>query len=163
RDRTRGLADAVGGTPVGHDAEGVLAADLEQIGEQVELRRDVRVLRQGLGHPAIIGRPVRATICLPTYNEAENVERVVRALGPTGDWGAIRRAVSAGGSLYARALLGVPVRDLTGGFKCFRRHVLESIDLETVHARGYAFQIELTYRALRNGFSVVEVPIRFVD
>ena len=204
---------------------------------------------------------MRATICLPTYNEAENVERVVRALGPTGarvlviddsspdgtgeladelaaeldyvdvlhrwrkeglgpaylagfsqaladgaelilemdcdfshdpadvprlmaaaeagadlvlgsryveggsigDWGAIRRAVSAGGSLYARALLGVPVRDLTGGFKCFRRRVLESIDLETVHARGYAFQIELTYRALRNGFSVVEVPIRFVD
>jgi dolichol-phosphate mannosyltransferase len=83
--------------------------------------------------------------------------------GSIGDWGAIRRTVSAGGSLYARLLLGVPVGDLTGGFKCFRRHVLESIDLDAVHAKGYAFQIELTYRALRKGFRVVEVPIRFVD
>jgi len=83
--------------------------------------------------------------------------------GSIGDWGAIRRTVSAGGSLYARLLLGVPVRDLTGGFKCFRRSVLESIDLESVQAKGYAFQIELTYRALRKGFTVVEVPIRFVD
>jgi dolichol-phosphate mannosyltransferase len=83
--------------------------------------------------------------------------------GSIGDWGALRRAVSAGGSLYARLLLGVPVRDLTGGFKCFRRRVLESIDLDSVHARGYAFQIELTYRALRKGFRVAEVPIRFVD
>ena len=83
--------------------------------------------------------------------------------GSIGDWGAIRRTVSAGGSLYARLLLGVPVRDLTGGCKCFRRSVLESIDLESVQAKGYAFQIELTYRALRKGFTVVEVPIRFVD
>jgi dolichol-phosphate mannosyltransferase len=83
--------------------------------------------------------------------------------GSIGDWGAVRRAVSAGGSLYARVLLGVPVRDLTGGFKCFRRQVLESIDLESVHTRGYAFQIELTYRTLRKGFRVVELPIRFVD
>ena len=83
--------------------------------------------------------------------------------GSIGDWGTIRRAVSSGGSMYARLLLGVPVRDLTGGFKCFRRHVLESIDLESVHAKGYAFQIELTYRALRKGFRVEEVPIRFVD
>ena len=75
----------------------------------------------------------------------------------------MRRAVSAGGSLYARLLLGVPVRDLTGGFKCFRRAVLEAIDLGEVHAKGYAFQIELTYRARRKGFRVVEVPIRFVD
>jgi dolichol-phosphate mannosyltransferase len=204
---------------------------------------------------------MRATVCLPTYNEAENLERMVRALGPhgvrvlviddaspdgtgeiadrladeldyvavlhrerkeglgpaylagfahalddgaelvlemdcdfshdpadvprliaaardgadlalgsryvdggsIGDWGVVRRAVSAGGSLYARILLGVPVHDLTGGFKCFRRTVLESIDLSAVHARGYAFQIELTYRALRKGFRVTEVPIRFVD
>jgi dolichol-phosphate mannosyltransferase len=83
--------------------------------------------------------------------------------GRVEDWGAVRRAISAGGSLYARLLLGVPVRDLTGGFKCFRRVVLETIDLDAIHSRGYAFQIELTYRALRRGFRVREVPIRFVD
>jgi dolichol-phosphate mannosyltransferase len=79
------------------------------------------------------------------------------------NWGAVRRFISAGGSLYARVLLGVPVRDLTGGFKCIRRAVLESIDLDAIRSRGYAFQIELTYRALRRGFRVREVPIRFVD
>ena len=79
------------------------------------------------------------------------------------NWGLVRRAISAWGSLYARVLLGVPVRDLTGGFKCFRRHVLERIDLDAISARGYAFQIETTYRALRAGFRVVEVPIRFHD
>ncbi|NUT54825.1 MAG: polyprenol monophosphomannose synthase [Thermoleophilia bacterium] len=79
------------------------------------------------------------------------------------NWGLLRRAISAGGSLYARLLLGVPVRDLTGGFKCFRRAVLEAIPLDRVHSRGYAFQIELTYRARRQGFRVVEIPIRFVD
>ncbi len=83
--------------------------------------------------------------------------------GSIGDWGAVRRAVSAGGSLYARAVLGISVRDLTGGFKCFHRRVLESLDLDAVRARGYAFQIELTYRAIRRGFRVTEVPIRFVD
>jgi dolichol-phosphate mannosyltransferase len=75
----------------------------------------------------------------------------------------VRRAISYGGSLYARLLLGVAVRDLTGGFKCFRREVLEAIPLDRVHSRGYAFQIELTYRALRKGFRVREVPIRFAD
>ncbi|HET7573170.1 MAG TPA: polyprenol monophosphomannose synthase [Gaiellaceae bacterium] len=79
------------------------------------------------------------------------------------NWGLVRRLVSAGGSLYARTLLGVGVRDLTGGFKCFRREVLERLDLDAVDARGYAFQIEVTYRALRAGFRVEEVPIRFVD
>ena len=83
--------------------------------------------------------------------------------GRIGDWGRGRRFVSAGGSWYARSLLGVPVRDLTGGFKCYRRAVLEAIDLDAIHARGYAFQIETTYRALRKGFSVVEVPITFVE
>jgi dolichol-phosphate mannosyltransferase len=83
--------------------------------------------------------------------------------GGTVNWGPARRVVSAGGSLYARTLLGVGVRDLTGGFKCFRRRVLETIDLEAVAARGYAFQIETTYRALLAGFTVVEVPITFVD
>ena len=83
--------------------------------------------------------------------------------GGVENWGLVRRAISAGGSLYARVLLGVGVRDLTGGFKCFRRAVLESLPLEQVHARGYAFQIELTYRALRRGFRVREIPIRFTD
>jgi dolichol-phosphate mannosyltransferase len=83
--------------------------------------------------------------------------------GSVGNWGIVRRAVSSGGSLYARLLLGVGVRDLTGGFKCYRRKVLETIDLDAISSRGYAFQIETTYRALRAGFRVVEVPIRFVD
>jgi dolichol-phosphate mannosyltransferase len=83
--------------------------------------------------------------------------------GAIRNWGLVRRVVSAGGSLYARLVLGVPVRDLTGGFKCYRRGVLEHIDLDAVRSRGYAFQIETTYRALRAGFRVVEVPITFVD
>ena len=83
--------------------------------------------------------------------------------GSVQNWGFVRRLVSAGGSLYARILLGVGIRDLTGGFKCFRREVLETIDLDAVSSRGYAFQIETTYRALRDGFRVVEVPIAFVD
>jgi dolichol-phosphate mannosyltransferase len=83
--------------------------------------------------------------------------------GGTTNWGLGRRLVSAGGSLYARLLLGVQTRDLTGGFKCFRREVLEGIDLDSVRSKGYAFQIELTYRALRRGFRVVEVPILFSD
>ena len=83
--------------------------------------------------------------------------------GGTVNWGVGRKIISRGGSLYARTILGIPVRDLTGGFKCFHRKVLESIDLPTVECSGYAFQIELTFRALRRGFRVVELPIVFVD
>ena len=83
--------------------------------------------------------------------------------GGTGNWGLGRRFVSEGGSWYARLLLGVRIRDLTGGFKCYRRAVLERIDLDAIGSRGYAFQIETTYRTLRAGFTVVEVPIQFVD
>jgi dolichol-phosphate mannosyltransferase len=83
--------------------------------------------------------------------------------GGVRNWGLLRRFISAGGSWYARVLLGVRVRDLTGGFKCYRRVVLESIDLDGIDSKGYAFQIETTYRALRAGFRVVEVPITFVD
>ena len=83
--------------------------------------------------------------------------------GKIGNWGLGRRIVSSGGSLYARLLLGLPVRDLTGGFKCYRREVLEAIDLDAIDSRGYAFQIETTYRAILRGFRVVEVPITFVD
>jgi dolichol-phosphate mannosyltransferase len=83
--------------------------------------------------------------------------------GGTENWGRVRRIISVGGSWYARVLLGVRVRDLTGGFKCYRRAVLERIDLDAIHAKGYAFQIEGTYRTLRAGFTVVEVPITFID
>lgn len=83
--------------------------------------------------------------------------------GATENWGLVRRLVSRGGSLYARTLLGVGIRDLTGGFKCFRRSVLETIDLDAVGARGYGFQIEVTYRALRAGFTVEEIPITFAE
>ena len=81
--------------------------------------------------------------------------------GGVSDWGVLRRAVSRGGSWYARFILRVKVRDLTGGFKCFRREVLERLDLDSVHAEGYGFQIELTYRALHAGFRVKEIPIVF--
>jgi dolichol-phosphate mannosyltransferase len=83
--------------------------------------------------------------------------------GGTENWGLLRRLVSRGGCVYAQALLGVRVRDLTGGFKCFRRATLESIDLDALSAHGYAFQIETTYRVLRAGLRVREVPIRFVE
>ena len=83
--------------------------------------------------------------------------------GGTANWGLLRRAISRWGSLYAQILLGLPVRDLTGGFKCYRREVLETIDLDAIDSRGYAFQIETTYRAIRAGFRVVEIPIRFTD
>jgi dolichol-phosphate mannosyltransferase len=82
--------------------------------------------------------------------------------GGTANWGIVRRLLSRGASVYTRALL-MPIHDATGGFKCFRRAVLESIELERIDAAGYVFQIETTYRALRKGFRVVEVPIRFVD
>jgi dolichol-phosphate mannosyltransferase len=83
--------------------------------------------------------------------------------GGTEGWGPLRYLVSRGGCLYAQILLGVRVRDLTGGFKCFRRSTLEAIDLDALSARGYAFQIETTYRVLRAGLRVREIPIRFVD
>jgi dolichol-phosphate mannosyltransferase len=83
--------------------------------------------------------------------------------GAVTDWGLVRRIVSRGGSWYARMVLSLPVRDLTGGFKCFRREVLEAIDLPTIRSRGYAFQVELTHRAIGAGFGVVEPPIVFRD
>jgi len=83
--------------------------------------------------------------------------------GGTRNWGIGRRIVSAGGSFYARTLLGLRIRDMTGGFRCFRRAVLETVDLDAIETKGYAFQIELTYRALRQGFTVAEVPIVFTD
>jgi dolichol-phosphate mannosyltransferase len=83
--------------------------------------------------------------------------------GGVADWGPTRRLISRGGSAYARAMLGVGIHDLTGGFKVFRRPVLETIELESIPSLGYAFQVETTYRAIRAGFRVVEVPITFRD
>ncbi len=83
--------------------------------------------------------------------------------GGTEDWGLMRRLLSRGGNLYARLLLSLPFRDLTGGFKCFRRSVLERIDLDSLESEGYAFQIELTYRAYKAGFRIAETPIIFPD
>jgi dolichol-phosphate mannosyltransferase len=83
--------------------------------------------------------------------------------GGVAGWAWHRRLLSRGGCWYARAVLGVPVRDLTGGFKCFRREVLEQLDLTGIHADGYGFQIEMTYRTIRAGFRVREIPITFHD
>jgi dolichol-phosphate mannosyltransferase len=81
--------------------------------------------------------------------------------GGVENWSKIRQGISRGGSAYARLVLGLPIQDLTGGFKCFRREVLEAIDLEGISSRGYAFQVEMTYRAVQLGFRVAEVPIVF--
>ena len=83
--------------------------------------------------------------------------------GGTANWGLLRRVVSRGGCLYAQVILGLRVRDLTGGFKCFRRATLEAIDLGALSAHGYAFQIETTYRVRRAGLRVQEVPITFIE
>jgi dolichol-phosphate mannosyltransferase len=83
--------------------------------------------------------------------------------GGVEEWGLLRRVISEGGSTYARWVLGLKVKDLTGGFKCFRRDVLEAIRFDGVRSQGYAFQVELTYRAVQAGFRVVEVPIVFRD
>lgn len=98
---------------------------------------------------------------------AEHADLVVGSRNIEGggaiNWGVGRQVLSKGGSLYARTILGVPVHDLTTGFKCFRREVLDALDLETVTSTGYSFQIELTYRTIRAGFRVDEMPIVFVD
>ena len=83
--------------------------------------------------------------------------------GGVKNWGLLRKIISRGGSLYARTILGLSLRDLTGGFKCFRRQVLESIDLDAVKSNGYSFQIEMTYRARCEGFRICETPIVFED
>lgn len=83
--------------------------------------------------------------------------------GAVQDWGVVRRVISRGGCFYAQTILGVPVRDLTGGFKCFRADVLTALPLDEVSGQGYGFQIEMTYRAIRAGFRVTEVPITFRD
>ena len=144
-----------------------------------------RPVKQGLGrayvdgfrHALADGAELVLEIDCDFSHDPEDVPRLIAAVeagadlalgsryvegGGTANWGLIRRLLSRGASIYTRVLL-MPIHDATGGFKCFRRRVLESIDLETIDAAGYVFQIETTYRALRKGFRIVEVPIRFVD
>jgi dolichol-phosphate mannosyltransferase len=83
--------------------------------------------------------------------------------GGTSDWGAVRKLISQGGNIYARLILGLPVMDATGGFRCYRRQVLETLDLDAIRSNGYSFQIEMVYRTLQAGFQIGEVPIMFPD
>lgn len=104
--------------------------------------------------PRLIEAGVRADVVLGSRYVAG---------GGVRDWSLVRKAISRGGSAYARTLLGIEVKDLTGGFKCFRREVLESLDLDGIASQGYAFQVEMTYRSLQKGFKVLEIPIVFRD
>jgi dolichol-phosphate mannosyltransferase len=156
-----------------------LAAELEQV--------DVlhRERKQGLG-PAYLagfrraladGAELVLEMDCDFSHDPDDVPRLVEAArradlvlgsryvpgGSIPNWGLLRRFISRGGCIYAQVFLQTRLRDLTGGFKCYRRRVLESIDLGAIDSKGYAFQIETTYRALRKGFRVVEVPITFVD
>jgi dolichol-phosphate mannosyltransferase len=132
--------------------------------------------RAGFSHALANGADVVFEMDADGSHAAADLPRLLAAVGdgadlalgsryvPGGgveDWPLVRRAVSRGGCAYARAVLGVGVRDLTGGFKCFRAGALERLDYATVRSRGYAFQVELTYRALRRGLRVSEVPIVF--
>jgi dolichol-phosphate mannosyltransferase len=140
--------------------EGLGPAYLAGFGRALELDADlVFEMDCDFSHdPADVPRLVQA---------AEDADLVLGSRyvpgGGTRNWGLVRRFISRGGSLYAQALLQLGIRDLTGGFKCYRRSVLETIDLDAISSLGYAFQIETTYRALRAGFRVVEVPITFAD
>mgnify|MGYP000220996398 CR=1 FL=1 len=166
------------------DGTGAIADALAVELDWVEVLHRER--KQGLG-PAYVAAFRRVLATRPAYvlqmdcdfsHDPADVPRLLAVVGSGADvaigsryvaggsienWGLVRRGISTGGSLYARTLLGLPVRDLTGGFKCFRREVLEAIDVGSITSRGYAFQIETTYRAVRRGFTVLEVPIRFVD
>jgi dolichol-phosphate mannosyltransferase len=165
------------------DGTGAIADRMAAEHEAVEVMH--RTVREGLGPAYIAGftyaldrgaqlvvemdadfshDPTDLARLLAAAREADLVlgSRYV-AGGGVADWGRVRRLVSRGGSWYARKVLGLAVRDLTGGFKCFRREVLEAIDLPTVRSRGYAFQVELTDRAVQAGFRVVELPIVFRD
>jgi dolichol-phosphate mannosyltransferase len=123
-------------------------------GAELVLEMDTDFSHDPADVPRLIAAAERAGLVLGS--------RYVRG-GAIPNWGPLRRFISRGGCVYAQVLLQTRLRDLTGGFKCWRREVLEAIDLDAIHSKGYAFQIEGTYRALRKGFRVVEVPITFVD
>lgn len=163
------------------DGTGEIADRLASVDEGIEVLHRTR--KEGLG-PAYVAGFKRALAggaglvlamdadfshdpaYLPRLLEAaETADLVIGSRyvpgGGVSDWSAARRAISRGGNAYARLVLGVGVRDLTGGFRCFRREALEAIDLDSVGSRGYAFQVETAYRAIRRGFRVAEVPIVF--
>jgi dolichol-phosphate mannosyltransferase len=105
---------------------------------------------------------------LPAFYQAiEGADVVIGsryiARGATPNWSLLRRLISGGGNIFARVLLGLPVHDCTAGYRLYRRRVLEGLDLQTVQSQGYAFQIELAYRAVQQGFTIVETPIVFLD
>src|SRR3989441_2514378 len=105
---------------------------------------------------------------LPDFLKAiENADLVIGSRyipgGNTPDWSPVRRFISGGGNIFARFMLGIPVHDCTAGYRCYRREVLENIDLDTIQSQGYAFQIELAYRVMKHGFKIVETPIVFKD
>ena len=164
------------------DGTGAIAVRLAAEIEEVEVLH--RPAPQGLGPAYLAGfdHALRNGAGLVLEMDADfshdpaDVERLIAAVadgadlalgsryvpgGGVSDWGRGRRIISRGGCTYARRVLSLSIRDLTGGFKCFRRGVLEAIDLPTVRSKGYAFQVELTLRTVRAGFRVVEVPIVF--
>ncbi len=166
------------------DGTGAIADRLAEELDEVEVLH--RPAPQGLGpaylagfaHALARGAELVLEMDADFSHDPADVERLIAAVadgadlalgsryargGGITDWGVGRRVISRGGCLYAQLVLGLHVRDLTGGFKCFRREVLEAIDLPSVRSKGYAFQVELTYRAIHSGFSVVEVPIVFRD
>ena len=105
---------------------------------------------------------------LPDFLKAiENADLVIGSRyirgGSTPNWSILRRFISNGGNIYARLLLGMSTHDCTAGYRCYRRHVLEAIDLDTIQSQGYAFQVELAYRVQKHGFKIVEIPIVFMD
>lgn len=165
------------------DGTGAIADRLAESSPQVEVLH--RATKSGLGHAYLAGfahalaggaelviemdadfshDPRYLEPLIAAARDADLVlgSRYVQG-GGIENWGIVRRLISRGGCLYARTILGVPIHDLTGGFKCIHRRVLEKIALETVRAEGYVFQVEVTYRALLAGFRVVEVPIVFRD
>jgi dolichol-phosphate mannosyltransferase len=165
------------------DGTGAIADRLAESSAQVEVLH--RATKTGLGHAYLAGfahalaggaelviemdadfshdpRYLEALIAAARDADLVLGSRYVQG-GGIENWGIVRRLISRGGCVYARTILGVPIHDLTGGFKCIHRRVLETIALETVRAEGYVFQVEVTYRALLAGFRVVEVPIVFRD
>jgi dolichol-phosphate mannosyltransferase len=131
----------------------------------------------GFAHALGLGAELVATMDCDFSHDPADLPRLIDATaradialgsryvpgGATENWGALRRFVSRGGSVYARTVLGIPVRDTTSGFKVYRREVLEAVDPGRIRSRGYAFQIETVFRAIRRGYTVEEVPIRFAD
>lgn len=165
------------------DGTGALAADLSSADSRVSVLH--RQGKEGLGKAYVAGfhwaleqgydlifemdcdfshRPEHLPEFLAAIEGADVVlgSRYIRG-GATEDWGISRKLISGGGNLYARTILGLPYKDLTGGFKCFRRKVLEALPLDDLYSFGYAFQIELTFRAHRLGFRIAQTPIIFPD